>query len=594
MAVPRNLGRGGFDWWCALPDVDAAAASADQLSDAGAVLARYPSGRLWIVGRATAGFDLVDLGPVRVAVIGECLASSAQMTTSATRGIDDVMALPGSFHTLMTTPTGFTAAGDVAGFRRVFTTRTNVPVVASHADVVRRLTGALVDPVWLACKLASPEPPSVVRNARSPYCGVTPVPAGSQVNVTSAGYRTRRWWAPPTATRTLSAGAEALREALTTAVTRRIERVSGLVSVQLSGGLDSTVLAHLAAGRADPLLITTVGRSPIEDDLRWSCNVATALHNSEYHPIFADAPEFFADLTSPAPRLDEPPSFAAGRARQKYTADLLAAEGTALNLNGQGGDEVLLAPLAYLRSALRTAPRTGWRHLRGHAALSNIRMSEMLSALAHGESFSHWLRRSALTLSAEQPTTRAATGWEASPLMPPWASTHAVDLVRSAILGAEPTSAADDQTTHAALVRIRASAYRASLYRDAMQAAGVPTSMPFFDRNVVEACLAVLPWERTDPWQPKPLLCKAFRHDVPDHNLSRRTKGEYNADIHHGWKTHRREVTKLLAEPALAEHDLIEQAQLHRILDTFGPGGLPPAWVTDLVAIETWLHQQPS
>lgn len=592
MNAPSGLGRGGFDWWCALPDVDAAAASANRLSDAGAVLARHPSGRPWIAGTATMDFDVVDLGPAHVAVIGECLASTAQLTAAAMLGFEDVLALPGSFHALMTTPASLTAAGDAAGFRRLFTTNTSPPVVCSHADVARRFTSGLVDPVWLACKLASPEPPSVVREARSPFSGVTPVPAGSRVDVTTTGCRTRRWWTPPTATRTLTDGADALREALATAVARRIEHARGLVSVQLSGGLDSTVLAHLAEP-AEPLLITTVGRSPIDDDFRWSTNVASAQHRSEYRLIpAAEAPEFFADLASPAPRLDEPPSFAAGRARQQYTASLLAAEGSALNLNGQGGDEVLLAPLAYLRAALRSVPRVGWRHLRGHAALGNIPTSEMVHSLLRRESYADWLGRSGRTLCVEQPVARATTGWEAPPLMPPWASTNAVDLVRSAILGAEPTEAAGDQTTHAALVRIRASAYRAALYRDAMQAAGVPTSMPFFDRSVLEACLAVLPWERTDPWQPKPLLRKAFRHDVSAPNLSRRTKGEYNADIHHGWRTHRRDVADLLAEPKLADHDLIDPALLHHVLNAFGPSGLPPAWVTDLIAIETWLRQQ--
>lgn len=594
MIIPNGGGYGGFDWWCALPDVDFVAAPAAELNEKGRVLARYQSGRPWIMGSATTGFEVVPLGSARVAVIGECLADAAQLTASAARGLDDVMALPGSFYALMTTSGGFTAAGDVSGFRRIFTTNTNPPVVCSHADVARTFTGGWVDPVWLACKLASPEAPSVVRDARSPFSGVTPVPTGSRVEVSPATCRIHRWWMAPAPTLTCSEGADALREALTAAVVRRTERAAGLVSVQLSGGLDSTVLAYLAEP-SEPLLISTVGRSSIDDDFRWSTNVATALHGSEYRPIFADeAPEFFAGLTDPAPRLDEPPSFAAGRARQQYTAGLLAAEGSALNLNGQGGDEVLLAPLAYLRPALRAAPGTGLRHLRGHAALGNIPTSDLVRAVAHRESFGAWLRSSADTLRTEQPIARAATGWEAPPLLPPWSSSHAVDLVRSAILDAEPATAADDQTTHAALVRIRASAYRAALYRDAMQAAGVPTSMPFFDRSVVEACLAVLPWQRTDPWQPKPLLRNAFRQDVPPRNLSRRTKGDYNADIHHGWQRHRHAVSELLAEPALTSYDFIDPARLRQTLDAFGPSGLTPAWVTDLIAIETWLRQQPS
>ncbi len=205
-------------------------------------------------------------------------------------------------------------------------------------------------------------------------------------------------------------------------------------------------------------------------------------------------------------------------------------------------------------------------------------------------SFAAWLRSAADTVRIETPIAAAATGWEAPPLLPPWAADEAAELVRAAILTAEPTTIADDPVTHATVVRIRASAYRAALYREAMQVNGVPTAMPFFDRRVVEACLAVLPWQRTDPWCSKPLLRVAFRDVVPAAALSRRTKGEYNADIHHGWSTHRRQVAELLGRPRLVEHGLIDPAVLRAALAAFGTSGLPPAWITDLIAFETWLR----
>lgn len=205
-------------------------------------------------------------------------------------------------------------------------------------------------------------------------------------------------------------------------------------------------------------------------------------------------------------------------------------------------------------------------------------------------SFAAWLRSAADTLRLETSAAVAATGWEIPPLLPPWGTGEAAELVRAAILAAEPTTVADDPVTHAAVVRIRASAYRAALYREAMQADGVPTAMPFFDRNVVEACLSVLPWERTDPWCPKPLLRAAFRDVIPAAALSRRTKGEYNADIHHGWNTHRQHVAKLLDCPRLVEHGLIDPARLRAGLAAFGPSGLLPGWITDLIAVEMWLR----
>ncbi|MGH3830341.1 MAG: asparagine synthase-related protein [Pseudonocardiaceae bacterium] len=431
----------------------------------------------------------------------------------------------------------------------------------------------------------------MLRDTLSPFVGVTPVPPGYRVQITGRGCRTSRWWTAPEATQPLETGGAALHEALNQAVAGRIGRASGPVSVQLSGGLDSTTLAFLARSTC-PLLITTAGRSAIDDDLAWARRAAGLLKGSTHRVIPADeAPLFFADLNAPQSAMDEPASFAAGHARQRYTARLLRGCGTVAHLNGQGGDEVLLAPLTYLRPAIRAVPRTGWRHLRGHAALKDTSSWAMALAVSRNHtSFAAWLRSTVDKLRIEAPAAVAATGWEAPPLLPPWATDEAAELVRAAILTAEPTTVSDDPVTHAAVVRIRASAYRAALYREAMQIDGVPTAMPFFDRRVMEACLSVLPWERTDPWCPKPLLRAAFSDVVPAAVLSRRTKGEYNADIHHGWSIHRRQVAELLDGSRLVEHGLIDPVTLRAALSAFGPSGLPPAWITDLIAVETWLR----
>ncbi len=567
------------------------------LCAAGDVLAQHANGRAWIIGQHGSGaVHVLDVGSTRVAILGECLAAVRRRAIETHGGVDELMvsllSLPGSFHIVITGSSGLVAAGDVAGFRRLFTASTDgTALVASHADVLRRLLDAPIDRTWLAAKLASPEPPSVLRDTLSPFAGVTPVPAGHLVRISGRTCRTSRWWTSPQATQPLASGGAALRQTLIEAVAGRIDCAGGPVSVQLSGGLDSTSLAFLARS-ARPLLITTTGRSPIDDDLTWACRAADLLKGSPHRVIPHDqTPLFFADLNEPQLALDEPAPFAAGRARQRFTARFLSEYGTVAHLNGQGGDEVLLAPLAYLRPAIRAVPRTGWRHLRGHAALKNIPSLTMARTVLHSQaSFAKWLRGIADTVRIERPAAIAATGWEAPPLLPPWITDEAAELVRAAILAADPTAIAADPVTHAAVARIRASAYRAALYRDAMQADGVPTAMPYFDRHVVEACLSVLPWERTDPWCPKPLLRSAFLGVIPGTALSRRTKGAYNADIYHGWNTHRLQVSELLDSPRLAEQGLIDPARMRALLTSFGPGGLPPVWITDLIAVETWLR----
>jgi Domain of unknown function (DUF397) len=72
-------------------------------------------------------------------------------------------------------------------------------VLASHARMLRGLLGAPVERTWLACRLASPEAPGVLRDTLSPCTGVIPVPAGHFAEITGTRCRTVRWWTPPPA-----------------------------------------------------------------------------------------------------------------------------------------------------------------------------------------------------------------------------------------------------------------------------------------------------------------------------------------------------------------------------------------------------------
>jgi asparagine synthase (glutamine-hydrolysing) len=67
-------GRDGLRWWCALPDLDAAASVADLLAAEADTVVAHDSGRPWLVGHGT-GSELrtVVVGPTQVAVIGTCL-----------------------------------------------------------------------------------------------------------------------------------------------------------------------------------------------------------------------------------------------------------------------------------------------------------------------------------------------------------------------------------------------------------------------------------------------------------------------------------------------------------------------------------------
>ncbi|WP_158894271.1 asparagine synthase-related protein [Amycolatopsis anabasis] len=586
----------GPRWWCALPDAAAAAPVAEALAGEGVVAVQHRSGRAWLVCHPAAQRPQVRvLGTVAVAVP----AAPVQWEwpqAALRRAVDG-----GEFAPLMAATGGATVvlacAGrvrvvtDAAGLHRVFSTRCGeVPVVASHADVLRRLVDAPLDRAWLAAKLASPEMPSPVRETRSPFLGVAPVPAGHVLTVAGDRVRTSRWWRAPDPVRGLDDGASELAAALTQAVGNPVGAVApGRVSVQLSGGLDSTTLAFLARA-ADPLLVTTAGSSPVDDDLAWARQAAAVL-GAEHRVVGAgEIPQFFSGLDRPiAAGMDEPCSFTAGAARQRHVAAILAAHNIVQHVNGQGGDEVLLAPLAWLPGRGR-ASWSRWRTVRGHAALHGVSAGALLAARARRPGYPVWLRRCALVLGQPVGTAVDLVGWEAAPLLPPWATREAEQVVAGLLTEVEPVPVDPDAGVHAAVVRIRASAYRAKLYADAMTAAGVPTVMPFFDHAVVSACLAVRPECRTDPWRPKPLLRHAFRDRIPAEVLARRTKAHYNHDIFLGWKENREQVSTLLSGSRLVELGLVDPDRLRAELAGFGPSGLAPGFVTDLIALEVWLR----
>ncbi|MBV9143198.1 MAG: asparagine synthase [Pseudonocardiales bacterium] len=400
--------RSGIRWWCALPDLDTATFAARLLATEADTVVAHGSGRPWLFGCGIADeFRIVVVGLTRVAVIGTCLATDLELRThveSTVRrdNVDPLTTLPGSYHLVVSGPAGMLVFGDIVGFRRVFTTQTGATTVAaSHAGVLRRLVNAPVSRTWLAARLASPEMPSLLRESLSPFEGVRVIPPGHCLTVHHDATRHTLCWAPPPAVEPLSDGARVLAEALTSAVAGRVRAagrpISGpiagpAVSVQLSGGLDSTAVSCLAGNaiwdRSVLLLVTTASISPGNDDLSWARQVADHLIPAEHLVLGAqETPCFFDDLPAVETEMDEPAPFTAAAARVRHLAAVLAGCGVRVHLNGQGGDEVLLAPLTYLHDALRAHPRQGWRHLRGQAALRDLNVLRLTRSMLATPSF---------------------------------------------------------------------------------------------------------------------------------------------------------------------------------------------------------------
>jgi asparagine synthase (glutamine-hydrolysing) len=596
MAAGGGSRRGGLCWWVMVPDSQAAASVASDEVLAGArVLARHASGRPWLVGtvRAVEVQEAASPGG-RVVAVGEVLADPRQVAAAARRGPTGLLGLPGSFQLGQSVPGGgLRVWTDPVGYRRVFRARLGgVDVMADHAGPLADLLGAELDPVWWSGRLCSPDMPGPLAEAHSPYLGVLPVPAGCMLDTFAEGGAVccARWWEPPTPDLSLPEGAELLREALATAVAERVRRAGGPVSIQLSGGLDSAALTVLAAAAGPSRLVaaTVAALSPANRDTEWARRVADALP-VEHRVVGAGAlPGFFAGLPGVLPVVDEPINHAAGAARARHVAALLADTGSVVHLNGQGGDEVVSAPPAYLSGLLRRDVRHGWRHLRGQAALRDLSVPRLARAAAHPMTYRRWLGH--LDVCRPVAGAVAAVGWETSPVLPRWASARTAATVAAAVRYAAATADTPyDMATHASVTAIRVAARRAALYGRAQRLDGLTPAFPFLDRHVVEAALRVAPWLRADPWQPKPLLTTALAPVAPPGVLDRRDKGNYTAELYAGWRAHRAQITALLTDPMMAELGLVDAGSLNHAVNMFGVDRTPPAMLANTLAVELWL-----
>lgn len=113
------------------------------------------------------------------------------------------------------------------------------------------------------------------------------------------------------------------------------------VGVLLSGGLDSSALAAIAARQMTTRLQTfSVGFNEREgDELAYAREVATAL-GSEHHDVRVTADEFFSALPHLVAMQDEPMAFSSGV--PLYVVSQLAHRHVKVVLTGEGADELFL------------------------------------------------------------------------------------------------------------------------------------------------------------------------------------------------------------------------------------------------------------
>ncbi|MFD8225902.1 lasso peptide isopeptide bond-forming cyclase [Streptomyces massasporeus] len=579
-----------------------AAAVARSFARPGSRTLAHASGRPWLVGHWHDD-DIVtaSVRDASLAIVGCCPVDADELRRRAARLRDlaelDALArsLPGSFHLVGALDGGIRVQGTASGLRLVFHAEIDgVRVAATRADTLAAALGSEPDVRELAVRLLWPAPYPLFET--SMWRAVTAVPPQDAAVVTADGRTVRhtRWWRPPEPGRPLAGAAPLIRTALEEAVGART-RQGGVVSCDLSGGLDSTSVCFLAdRSPARVVASTWPGRDPADTDLAWAERAMGHLPDVEHVVWDADAsPLVYEDLLGIDDLLDEPTIGVMDRSRVLHHLPGLAARGSRLHLTGIGGDHVAWCSEAYYHRLLRTRPLFALRQLRGFRALWQWPLGGTLRALADCRPYRKWLIDAAGDLRGPLPPSVATgLGWGMTPRLFDWVTPEAERMARRALLDAAATASPlhPDRGLHTDLEQIR-SCTRVIRQWDRMAAhAGLPMASPFLDDRVIEACLRVRPGERVTPWRYKPVLSAAMRGIVPEECLRRSNKATASMDASNGLREHRADLLALWEDSRLAELGLVDGAELRRLARRPASPGLSDAILYSTIAAEVWLR----
>ncbi|MEU9287511.1 asparagine synthase-related protein [Streptomyces sp. NPDC048275] len=592
-----------------LPDGDCARAAARAVCALpGVRVIAHASGRPWVVGRWQAdALRVVEAGQTRVVVAGFCPATTGELKELAARlGKAPDLAtrfrgLAGSAHMAVSVAGCTGVRGTASGLRAVFHTRfAGVTVASDRPDWLAELTGADIDEDILALRMlafAAPYPLS----ERPAWRGIEQLSPDHCLYLEPDGdTRTARWWSAPEPVLSLRQGAVTVREALAGAVRARVAAADGTVSTDLSGGMDSGTVTHLAAGtdtRARLLTVRTPQLDPGGDDALWAQRITQRLPEAEHLLLEYDrSPTMFAglDTGSAIALAAEPPYWVRAGARFQDVCARITAHGSRMHLCGHGGDELFHPMPAYVHTLARSRPWTAIRHVRGWRALRRWPTAATWRGLADTRTFPEDLAHGAKQLRAPLPSPfEPRLSWTTPPRMPRWASWQAMETARRMLTEAAeqcPEPLANERGGHATLQSVRQCGAMVRYAARIMAIRGAYLEAPYLDDQVIEAALAVRPHERGTPDRFKPLLAEAMQGLVPADLLSRSTKGAYDEDTFDGLRRHRTTLLDLFDGSELGRRGLVDDAAVRTALRATHPTTKPLMMLEPTLACEVWLR----
>nr|WP_042181313.1 asparagine synthase-related protein [Kibdelosporangium sp. MJ126-NF4]CEL12832.1 Asparagine synthetase [glutamine-hydrolyzing] [Kibdelosporangium sp. MJ126-NF4]CTQ98518.1 Asparagine synthetase [glutamine-hydrolyzing] (EC 6.3.5.4) [Kibdelosporangium sp. MJ126-NF4] len=565
----------------------------------------HASGRPWLVGDwSDDDIVVISAGTRRLAIVGQARVNVHAVERSleaagSVRDLDAVVGtIPGNFHLIASIDGRTRVQGTVSTVRQVFTaTIVGTTVAASGPGLLAAATGSRVDGDALALRLVPVVPwPLCLRPV---WSGVEQVAAGHWLDIGKDGIgRQVRWWRPPASDIPLAEAAQRIRDALTTAVELRADG-HGLLSADLSGGMDSTSLCFLVAGTgADLVIHHRKPLDPANDDAYWGDWAADHLPTPPLHRLHSDHTAAWYAIRShwyeSGSGADGPFLWARNRASMEQLATMIAATGSKRHLIGIGGDELFSVLPSYLRALLRRHPVSSIPMVHRMQVLNRWRLGPTLRGLTDRTTFARSFAHTADTLTAGAPSlSTPPLGWRGTLRMPPWATPGAVDIVRDQLRSVAATAVEPldpERVRHQLIEGVIISGSALRQQNAVLAEHGIDWAAPYLDTAVVEAALSVRMEDRAARGVYKPILAAAMRGVVPDPLLNRRSKGEFTAETYDGLLRNRRALLELCDDLRLARLGLVDADALRTALLSLGPESHHLNPFESTLATEIWLR----
>lgn len=546
-------------------------------------------------------YRTVQDGAARLAVAGHCYATNAQLQDALVwvrqRRWAELTRWPGSYWAAATDGVRTAVAGDLAGARPVYQAQHRGGFIwATAASLLADPLRVAVDLDHLVAWLVAPTVPELAGDT-TPYVGVSLVPAGRILEL-PAGSLLHYPHDP-----SLDEGEVAwrLREALAMAAITRV-RAHGQLTCDLSGGLDSTSVAALAA-HASPRRLRVFTHLPhrgVGDDVEFARRAAAELPGL-IHRIVSGTRRWFDDLDK-APATDLPYADAARWAVHAEYLQAISVDGSDAHLTGGGGD-TLFAPPSYALADLARAGR--WRRwIAESTARARLRHRPVTATLSREAkaamcSYPDALRRLGRAVAAAHQTRhKPGTAWLPLPGIAAWLTTDAAHEVKRRLdLAARhaPHLPGAAQAMHRLRSEIAEYGSYHAQYAAAAQHAGVDLHAPFLDNQVIRAILGTPAWGRLAPRLAKPKLAEALTGAVPPFILERGTKTSLAGTAYAGVSANIGTLRDLIASSALVDACLIDRERVEADLARLS-AGVPGrmAALEALVSVELWLARPPA